>query len=99
MHMEVPPLTGKELGGGPHGRSREALELAISQVWKEVFQREQIDRDDNFFELGGNSLLGMDITELLANRLAIHIPVLALFQYPTIREISELVAADEESGE
>jgi hypothetical protein len=71
----------------------EELERAITQVWKDVFQLEQIGREENFFELGGNSLLGMDLTELLANRLGIQIPVLVLFRFPTIRELAEIIAA------
>jgi acyl carrier protein len=71
------------------------MELAIAQIWKDAFRVERIGRNDNFFELGGNSLLGMELTEMLANRLAVQIPVVVLFQYPTVRELAEIISAAE----
>jgi acyl carrier protein len=70
------------------------LEQILTGIWKEVFCLEQISLDDNFFELGGNSLMGMELTELLAKRLAIEVPVLTVFQYPTIREMTEVIVAE-----
>ena len=93
MQMELPPTTDEPLDGASWEDAGEELEVAIGQIWKAVFQRESIGSDDNFFELGGNSLLGMDLTELLATRLDIHISVLMLFKHPTIREMSEIIRA------
>jgi Phosphopantetheine attachment site len=67
------------------------LEEAIAQVWKEAFKLEKIGRNDNFFWLGGNSLLGMDLSEMLTTRLALEISVLTIFQYPSIREVASLI--------
>lgn len=69
------------------------IEMAIAQVWKDAFRIEKIGRHDNFFGLGGNSLLGMELTDMLAKRLAIQVPVVVLFQYPTIREIAEILGS------
>lgn len=96
MHTEMSPPIGEALDSVSHERSLEELEAAIAQIWQVVFNREHIGREQNFFELGGNSLLGMDLTELLASRLDIHIPVLELFRHPTIREIAAIVTADGE---
>jgi Phosphopantetheine attachment site len=73
----------------------EGLEDAIAEVWQEVFHLENIDHNANFFELGGNSLLGMDITELLAMRLGIEVPVLTIFQHPSIREMTSVIITDQ----
>lgn len=67
-----------------------SLESAIAEVWREVFRVERIGRNDNFFGLGGNSLLGMELTDLLAQRLSLELPVFILFQYPTVREIAQI---------
>jgi acyl carrier protein len=69
------------------------LEQAIAQLWRAVFKLDRIGRNDNFFELGGNSLLAMDLSELFTTRLSIQLSVLGVFQYPTIRELAEIVAA------
>lgn len=67
------------------------LEHAIAGLWREAFKLERVGRHDNFYELGGNSLLGMDLSEMFMTRMAIEIPVLAIFQYPTVRELAEVV--------
>ena len=66
------------------------IEQAIAGAWREVFGLERVGRNDNFFELGGNSLLGMDLADLLATRLAIELPVVTLFMNPTVRQIAAL---------
>ena len=70
---------------------RNEREQAIAQVWREAFRSEKIGCNDNYFELGGDSLLAMELTELLATRHAILVPVVVLFQYPTIRELAEVI--------
>jgi aryl carrier-like protein len=67
------------------------LEEALARIWCQVFRVERIGRDDNFFELGGDSVLGMSLTELLAASLSVQLPVVDLFQNPTIRELALLI--------
>ena len=74
------------------------LEIALAKVWRDTFKLDRIGRNDNFFGLGGNSLLGMELTELLAGRLGIEVPVVLLFQYPTVREMAEVISSVEEEG-
>ena len=69
------------------------LEHAIAQLWRELFHTDKVGRNDNFFELGGNSLLGMDLSEMLATRMAIEIPALVIFQNPTIAEMTQFIQA------
>ena|SRR5579871_4036747 len=71
------------------------LERVLAAIWQQTLKLDRVGRDDNFFELGGNSLIGMEVTEILADRLAIEIPVVLLFQYPTIREIADTIAAEQ----
>ena len=67
------------------------LEQAIAGLWREAFKLETVGRHDNFYELGGNSLLGMDLSEMFLTHMAIEVPVLTIFQYPTVRELAEVV--------
>jgi hypothetical protein len=69
------------------------LEQAVAELWKGLFHLERIGRNDNFFELGGNSLLGMDLSEMFTTHLAMEVPVLTIFQYPTIAEIAQIIAS------
>jgi hypothetical protein len=67
------------------------LEQAIAQLWKDLFHLDRVGRNDNFFELGGNSILGMDLSEMLTTRLSLEVPILAIFQRPTIAEIAQVM--------
>ena len=81
----------------PQEIAPETLEPAVTRVWQELFQRESVGPDENFFELGGNSLLAMDLTELLEARFGLQISVLTLFQHPTIRELTAIIATGAEA--
>jgi acyl carrier protein len=67
------------------------IECAIAQLWKEVLGLEKVGRNDNYFELGGDSLTGMRLADAIAATLDLQLPVVAIFQNPTIRELSQLV--------
>jgi aryl carrier-like protein len=82
-----------ESAGG--NASHAGLEQALARVWAEVFRVEHIDTEANFFELGGNSLLGMDLTEMLEDRLGIQVSVVTLFRNPTIREMAEAIREED----
>ena len=68
---------------------RNELERGLAQIWQEVLRhREPIGIHDHFLDLGGHSLLAMRIVSQLASRLAIHVPVRWVLEYPTIAELA-----------
>ena len=91
--MEVVPPGNAVPEGGMYEAPQGELEQAIAVLWKELFHLDKVSRNDNFFELGGNSLLGMDLSEMLSSRLAIQLPVLLIFQQPTVRELAAISTA------
>ncbi|MDM8557377.1 amino acid adenylation domain-containing protein [Candidatus Parabeggiatoa sp. HSG14] len=60
------------------------IEQKIAGILQSVLHVNQIGVHDNFFDLGGNSLLLVQVQEKLVEALNQDIPVLTLFQYPTI---------------
>jgi amino acid adenylation domain-containing protein len=71
----------------PAGR----LEELLAQTWSKVLHVERVGRHDNFFELGGHSLLGMKVMGRVSDELQVPLPVTTVFQYPTVRQMAELV--------
>jgi len=69
------------------------IETQIETVLKAVLRVNQIGIQDNFFELGGNSLLLVQAQEKLVTVLNQEVPVLALFQYPTISALADYLAS------
>ncbi|WP_416768990.1 amino acid adenylation domain-containing protein [Pseudomonas sp. RHF3.3-3] len=59
-------------------------EIAIAQLWKELFKLEQVSRHDDFFSLGGISLMAVQMASRLRKVLGKPIAVRDLFVEPTI---------------
>jgi len=74
---------------------RTPLEEVLAGVWAELLSIERVGVHDNFFALGGHSLL---VTQLLARLLTMfktELPLIAVFQCPTIAEFAEAVKSYE----
>lgn len=66
----VPPLT--------------RLEAEMQQIWEEVLAVPSVGLTDNFFDLGGHSLLATLLFARIERKLGFRLPLLVLFQHPTI---------------
>jgi amino acid adenylation domain-containing protein len=71
----------------PHG----AVEEFLAGVWQSLLRVERVGRHDDFFELGGHSLLGIKLIVKIADKFTVQIPISAIFQRPSIREMAQLV--------
>jgi aryl carrier-like protein len=82
---------------------REGREAALAALWREVLGVERVGVHDNFFDLGGHSLLLMRLQGRIAAETGIDLPVLELFEHPTVaslaRRLDERGAGSEEDGE
>src|ERR1700682_3055095 len=67
---------------------RDALELQLTQLWKEVLGIGTIGVRDNFFELGGHSLLAVRLFALIEKRLGKKLPLAAVFQGATVEHLA-----------
>lgn len=76
---------------------RNQLEQAIAAAWHEVLQIENIGVHDNFFDVGGHSLLITRLQSHLQTIFQRDIPILSLFQYPTISSLGDYLS--QEQGE
>ncbi|HEX8696368.1 MAG TPA: amino acid adenylation domain-containing protein [Longimicrobium sp.] len=70
-----------------------ATEQAVAAIWREVLEVESVGAGDNFFDLGGHSLRATRVVSRLRSRLGAEVPVGALFEYPTVRDLAALVEA------
>ncbi|WP_237380067.1 non-ribosomal peptide synthetase [Cupriavidus sp. SW-Y-13] len=60
------------------------LAQALAAIWAEVLHLERVGQQDNFFDIGGHSLLLIRVHRLMEERLTTRVPLVDLFQYPTI---------------
>ncbi|MEF8769775.1 MAG: amino acid adenylation domain-containing protein [Candidatus Accumulibacter phosphatis] len=71
----------------------DATEQAIAAIWQAVLLVERVGSTDNFFELGGTSLRMLEVNRRLCEHLHRAIPVLQMYQYPTIQSLARSLNA------
>jgi acyl transferase domain-containing protein len=66
----------------PPGNPRKLVE----SIWREVLGVSEVDPDRTFADQGGTSLGANQLVAKLARRLGIEVPVIRIFEYPTLRQ-------------
>lgn len=75
------------------------LEEHLVIIWQDVLKINRVGIDDNFFELGGHSLLIVVLCTQIASNLKIKVPVSIIFQFPSVRLLSNYLAEKEHPQE
>jgi amino acid adenylation domain-containing protein len=75
---------------------RNGLEKTIAGIWCELLHIEQVGLHDNFFDLGGHSLLVVQAQARLRDALGRDVPVVKLFQYPTVSALAGFLGEREQ---
>lgn len=86
LHRETPTAT-KILTSGD-------LPAKITTIWQRILDRTAIGMHDNFFDVGGNSLLATQLSIDLKHELHLDVPLVKIFQYPTISRLSDYLKKD-----
>jgi hypothetical protein len=84
---------------GTDGRTppRSATELLVADVWRQVLGIADIAVDDDFFQVGGHSLLATQVISRLNATLPVELPLMALFEDPTIAGLAQRISRQAES--
>jgi surfactin family lipopeptide synthetase C len=70
-------------------RPRNAVEEKLAGIWMELFKVKSIGIHDDFFDLGGHSLLGIKLMSRIREGFGVDLPVLTLFENPTIAGLAD----------
>ena len=68
---------------------RDEMEQFLAGIWQVLLEVDRVGRHDNFFELGGHSLAAMQAAARIQAALCVEIPVRAVFEWPTLKELAE----------
>ncbi len=91
------PLIGTEAEKAAEAPST-PLEETLKSLWSRALQVPQIGLDDNFFDLGGDSLTIVAVHSTLQKALQREIPVTDLFEFTTIRTLSQHLGEENAAG-
>jgi non-ribosomal peptide synthase protein (TIGR01720 family) len=64
------------------------LEQQLARVWEAMLQIEKISAEENIFDLGAHSLLVVQLHRCLCETIGREFPLVAMFQFPTIRGLA-----------
>jgi SAM-dependent methyltransferase/NAD(P)-dependent dehydrogenase (short-subunit alcohol dehydrogenase family)/acyl carrier protein len=98
QHAEVKPAEKESMDRHPRPNvstafvePRTETERLLAEIWASQLGLEGVGIHDRFFDLGGHSLLAAQIASEICDRFQIELPVLKLFQAPTVGELAVLV--------
>ncbi|WP_174873177.1 amino acid adenylation domain-containing protein [Vogesella oryzae] len=75
----------------PHVAARNTTEQAISQIWCQILQLEEVSVITDFFALGGNSIQAVAIARAINRQFAVKVPIQVLFSAPTIEKLARVI--------
>ena len=67
-------------------------EERLFELWKDLLKTENISVNDNFFDIGGNSLLAINLANLISKVFETPLKALMIFEYPSIKAQSEFLS-------
>ena len=77
---------------------RNNLELQLTQIWSKILKVDKVGVQDNFFDLGGHSLLATYLMARIKQQLLKDVPLITLFQNPTIEQLATILQQDSVSS-
>jgi len=77
---------------------RTPVEEDLAGIWTQILGIKQIGVHDDFFALGGHSLLATQLISRIRDQLKTELPLLALFNHPTVAGLAEQITGDTASA-
>ncbi len=88
-HLRLPMPDNSGVVARVAAPPRTPLQKQLVVLWSEYLKTEDLGIDDNFFEIGGNSMKAFQLLNLMNNALQRELKIIVLFQYPTVRALSD----------
>ncbi len=95
--LPAPDLDARATGTGTDA-PKSPIEEMLAQVWRQVLEVERVEAESDFFALGGHSLLATRLVSRIREVLGVELPLRAIFEAPTLRELAARVEAFLQTG-
>jgi acyl carrier protein len=81
-------LTEEDRPTSTYAPPRTEREAEVAEVLREVLDVPRVGLDDDFLELGGDSLRGIEVVNLLRERVGLQVELEDLFDTSTVRDLA-----------
>ena len=96
---EIPESGATSSSSQMSSLSANTMEEKLQYIWSQVLGLKGIGVHDDFFEVGGHSLLAVTLFKKMEQSLgALHLPISALIQAPTISKFAPLIKQQPETN-
>jgi amino acid adenylation domain-containing protein len=69
-------------------------ERILLELWKDLLKVENVSVNDNFFDIGGNSLLAINLANMISREFSVPSKALMIFEFPSIKAQSDYVSGN-----
>jgi acyl carrier protein len=95
----LPSPDGRQFDTGAcYVAPRNDSERVLAGIWQQVLKLDRVGAHDNFFDLGGDSLQLIRVKNQIREELAVDLPVVELFRYPTVDSLSRFLSENQTRG-
>ncbi|MDI1443035.1 acyltransferase domain-containing protein [Polyangium sp. 6x1] len=99
LEPEAAPAQAASARPAEGGADRAAqTERELAALWAKLLSADEIGPNDHFFELGGNSLVATRLRTRIVKTFRVDLPLQAVYQAPTLREMALTIDALIERG-
>jgi|GEM_PF-1863483 len=70
---------------------RDEIELKLAEIWSEILETDNFDRDDNFLAIGGHSLKVMTMISMIYDSFEVELPLEVVFNNAVISKIADYI--------
>lgn len=83
----------KEQNNKDYKAPRNQTELALVEIWEQLFNLNYLSIQESFFDLGGKSLLSVKMFAHIQERFGVKLPPTTLLESPTIQSLAEIIGS------
>ncbi|MGG6314569.1 amino acid adenylation domain-containing protein, partial [Paenibacillus macerans] len=94
----LPAPTPARPEGSGYAPPQNDAEAELCRMWRETLGVESVGVLDNYFDLGGHSLKAMQLISRIHAKWKRDVPLKAVFDHPTVRELAAYIEAAEQDG-